>query len=282
MTMVLAPHRGAKTRAKAAHDADAPTPRSGGAAAPAAGLNRRPPSPAELIHHRTRGHMPKAKTHSGASKRFRVTGSGKIVRQKAGKRHLLEHKAEQAHPSSRRPHRRCRQRHRPRQEDAERLIRLDGRKPCRPTNFPRTNRNTFMARVKRAVNAQKKRRTVLKASKGYRGQRSRLYRKAKEQQLHSLTYAYRDRRARKGEFRKLWISRINAAARANDITYNRLIQGLKAARRRGGPQNLSRSPSAIRPRSPRWSRWPRRPCPRMSTRRRAKPPDTPHAKSPVG
>jgi len=86
-----------------------------------------------------------------------------------------------------------------------------------------------MARVKRAVNAHKKRRSVLKASKGYRGQRSRLYRKAKEQQLHSLNYAYRDRRARKGEFRKLWISRINAAARVNDITYNRLIQGLKAA-----------------------------------------------------
>ena len=86
-----------------------------------------------------------------------------------------------------------------------------------------------MARVKRAVNAHKKRRTILKASKGYRGQRSRLYRKAKEQQLHSLNYAYRDLRARKGEFRKLWISRINAAARANDITYNRLIQGLKAA-----------------------------------------------------
>ena len=83
--------------------------------------------------------------------------------------------------------------------------------------------------VKRALNAQKKRRTLLKASKGYRGQRSRLYRKAKEQQLHSLTYAYRDRRARKGDFRKLWITRINAAARANDITYNRLIQGLKAA-----------------------------------------------------
>ena len=86
-----------------------------------------------------------------------------------------------------------------------------------------------MARVKRAVNAQKKRRTILKASKGYRGQRSRLYRKAKEQQLHSLTYAYRDRRARKGEFRKLWISRINAAARANGMTYNRFMQGLKAS-----------------------------------------------------
>lgn len=86
-----------------------------------------------------------------------------------------------------------------------------------------------MARVKRAVNAQKKRRAILEASKGYRGQRSRLYRKAKEQQLHSMTYAYRDRKARKGEFRKLWIQRINAAARANDITYNRFIQGLKLA-----------------------------------------------------
>lgn len=86
-----------------------------------------------------------------------------------------------------------------------------------------------MARVKRAVNAQKKRRSVLEASKGYRGQRSRLYRKAKEQQLHSLTYAYRDRRARKGDFRKLWIARINAAARLNDITYNRFIQGLNLA-----------------------------------------------------
>ena len=86
-----------------------------------------------------------------------------------------------------------------------------------------------MARVKRALNAQKKRRTVLKASKGYRGQRSRLYRKAKEQVTHSLGYAYRDRRARKGDFRRLWIQRINAGARANGMTYNRFIQGLKAA-----------------------------------------------------
>src|SRR5258708_12884102 len=96
-----------------------------------------------------------------------------------------------------------------------------------------------MARVKRAVNAHKKRRSVLSASKGYRGQRSRLYRKAKEQQLHSLGYAYRDRRARKGEFRKLWISRINAAARSNDITYNRLIQGLKAAGAHVDRKNLA-------------------------------------------
>ncbi|MDO4911520.1 MAG: 50S ribosomal protein L20 [Corynebacterium sp.] len=86
-----------------------------------------------------------------------------------------------------------------------------------------------MARVKRSMNAKKKRREILNSAKGYRGQRSRLYRKAKEQWLHSMTYAFRDRRARKGEFRKLWIQRINAAARMNDITYNRLIQGLRLA-----------------------------------------------------
>ena len=86
-----------------------------------------------------------------------------------------------------------------------------------------------MARVKRAVNAQKKRRTTLERAAGYRGQRSRLYRKAKEQVTHSLVYAYRDRKARKGDFRKLWIQRINAASREQGLTYNRLIQGLKLA-----------------------------------------------------
>jgi large subunit ribosomal protein L20 len=86
-----------------------------------------------------------------------------------------------------------------------------------------------MARVKRAVNAHKKRRETLERASGYRGQRSRLYRKAKEQVTHSMVYAYRDRKARKGDFRQLWIQRINAAARANGMTYNRFIQGLKAA-----------------------------------------------------
>ena len=86
-----------------------------------------------------------------------------------------------------------------------------------------------MARVKRAVNAHKKRRTVLERASGYRGQRSRLYRKAKEQTLHSMAYAYRDRKDRKGAFRRLWIQRINAAARADGMTYNRFIQGLKIA-----------------------------------------------------
>jgi large subunit ribosomal protein L20 len=87
-----------------------------------------------------------------------------------------------------------------------------------------------VARVKRAVNAHKKRRVVLERASGYRGQRSRLYRKAKEQALHSMTYAYRDRKDRKGAFRRLWIQRINAAARADGMTYNRFIQGLKIAR----------------------------------------------------
>jgi large subunit ribosomal protein L20 len=86
-----------------------------------------------------------------------------------------------------------------------------------------------VARVKRAVNAQKKRREVLEQASGYRGQRSRLYRKAKEQVTHSLTYAYRDRKKRKGDFRRLWIQRINAAARQNGLTYNRFVQGLQLA-----------------------------------------------------
>ncbi|MEY2676120.1 MAG: hypothetical protein RIT51_508 [Actinomycetota bacterium] len=86
-----------------------------------------------------------------------------------------------------------------------------------------------MARVKNAVNANKKRRTILERAQGYRGQRSRLYRMAKQQQLHSLVYAFNDRKDKKGNFRRLWIQRINAAARANGMTYNRFIQGLNLA-----------------------------------------------------
>jgi large subunit ribosomal protein L20 len=86
-----------------------------------------------------------------------------------------------------------------------------------------------MARVKNAVNAHKKRRTILERAQGYRGQRSRLYRMAKQQQLHSLVYAFNDRKDKKGNFRRLWIQRINAASRANGLTYNRFIQGLNLA-----------------------------------------------------
>jgi len=86
-----------------------------------------------------------------------------------------------------------------------------------------------MARVKRAVQSKKHRRTTLERAKGYYGNKSRSYRAANEQVMHSMQYAYRDRRARKGEFRKLWIQRINAACRLNDISYSRFIAGLKAA-----------------------------------------------------
>lgn len=86
-----------------------------------------------------------------------------------------------------------------------------------------------MARVKRSVHSKKKRRAILERASGYSGQRSRSVRKANEQILHSLNYAFRDRRARKGEMRRLWIVRINAACRANDISYSRFVAGLKAA-----------------------------------------------------
>lgn len=86
-----------------------------------------------------------------------------------------------------------------------------------------------MARVKRAVHSKKHRRATLDRAKGYYGNKSRSYRAANEQVQHSLRYAYRDRRARKGEFRKLWIQRINAACRANGISYSRFINGLHTA-----------------------------------------------------
>ena|SRR5688500_12582178 len=86
-----------------------------------------------------------------------------------------------------------------------------------------------MARVKRAVNARKRHRSILEQAKGYYGNKSRSFRSANEQVMHSGQYAFRDRRARKGDFRQLWIQRINAAARQNGMSYSKLIAGLKAA-----------------------------------------------------
>ena len=86
-----------------------------------------------------------------------------------------------------------------------------------------------MARVKRAVHGRKHHRAVLEQAKGYYGNKSRTYRAANEQVMHSLQYAYRDRRARKGEFRSLWIQRINAAARIHGTSYSRFIAGLHQA-----------------------------------------------------
>jgi large subunit ribosomal protein L20 len=86
-----------------------------------------------------------------------------------------------------------------------------------------------MARVKRAVHGAKAKRTVMAQAKGYRASRSRHFRTANELVMHSLRYAYRDRRARKGDFRSLWIARINAGARSHGLTYNRFIAGLRHA-----------------------------------------------------
>ena len=127
-----------------------------------------------------------------------------------------------------------------------------------------------MARVKRAVNAHKKRRVTLERASGYRGQRSRLYRKAKEQVTHSLVYSYRDRKTKKGDFRKLWIQRINAASRANGLTYNRLIQGLKVAGVEVDRKILADLAVNDLPRSSCSSRPRRPPSPRTSTRPRSR------------
>jgi large subunit ribosomal protein L20 len=86
-----------------------------------------------------------------------------------------------------------------------------------------------MARVKRSIHAKKKRREILEKAKGYQGSRRKRYRVAKEQVMHSGMYAYRDRRDRKAQFRRLWIARINAATRPHGISYSRFINGLKTA-----------------------------------------------------
>lgn len=86
-----------------------------------------------------------------------------------------------------------------------------------------------MPRAKRATSAKRKHKKVLKLAKGYRGAQSRSYKSAKEQVMHSLAYSYRDRRTKKRNFRRLWIARINAAARLNGLSYSHFIRGLKAA-----------------------------------------------------
>src|SRR4051794_41828687 len=95
-----------------------------------------------------------------------------------------------------------------------------------------------MARVKRAVAAKKKRRQILERAQGYYGNKSRSVRAANEQVMRSGQYAFRDRRARKGEFRRLWIQRINAACRLKDLSYSRFIAGVNAAGIEGDPKIL--------------------------------------------
>ena len=213
--------------------------------------------------------MPKNKTHSGASKRFRVTGSGKIRREKAGMRHNLEKKPSKVT-------RRMSGTTEVAKADVKRAKKLLGllspdSRPRRPHDSPRQHQGvTTVARVKRAVNAQKKRRVILERAAGYRGQRSRLYRKAKEQVTHSLVYSYRDRAQEQGRLPQA----VDPADQRRRPRQRHDLQPLHP-----GPaawpasRSTARSwptwPSTTRRRSPRSSRPPRPPCPRTSTRPKA-------------
>ncbi len=156
--------------------------------------------------------MPKMKTHSGAKKRFKLTGSGKLTRRHGMRSHILEKKT----PKRKRAFRS--------DQPVEPLTRSSSR-ACSGC----AEGETAMTRVKRSVHARKKRRKVLSQASGYWGLKSKVYRRAKEQVQHSLQYAYRDRRVRKRDFRRLWIVRINAAARLHGLSYSQLINGLKRA-----------------------------------------------------
>ena len=149
------------------------------------------------------------KTHSGAKKRFKLTATGKVRGRHAFSTHILEKKSPKrkrhfAEPAVISKH------------DEPRVKKLLGSE-------------ALMTRVKRSVHARKKRRATLALAKGYRGDASRHYRAAKEAVLKADQYRYRDRRNRKRDFRRLWITRINAAARQNDMSYSQLMHGLQLA-----------------------------------------------------
>ena len=164
--------------------------------------------------------MPKMKTHSGAKKRFKLTANGKVRARHAFTSHILEKKSPKRKrrdepPADLNDH------------DAPRVKKLLGTKGK-------------MTRVKRSVHARKKRRATLERTKGYRGEANSNYKRAKEALIKADPYAYRDRRNRKRDFRRLWITRINAAARQNGMTYATFIHGLQAGRHRARPQDPRR------------------------------------------
>ena len=153
--------------------------------------------------------MPKMKTHSGAKKRFKVTGGGKVKARHAFTSHILEKKSPKRKRQLGKPAILVRRRHQARQAAA--------------------GGEDQVTRVKRSVNARKKRRATLERAKGYRGDAHAHYRHAKEAVMKADAYAYRDRRNRKRDFRRLWITRINAAARLNGMSYGTFIHGLALA-----------------------------------------------------
>src|SRR3712207_3348710 len=116
-----------------------------------------------------------------------------------------------------------------------------------------------MTRVKRSIHAKKKRRAVLERAKGFRGGANSHYKQAKEAVIKAETYAYRDRRNRKRDFRRLWVTRINAAARQNGMNYNQFIHGIQLAGIELDARSSRTSPSAIPRRSPASPRPPRTP-----------------------
>ena len=164
--------------------------------------------------------MPKMKTHRGAAKRFKVTGTGKI---RAARR-----SATTCSSTS------------PRAAPAGSAAWPRSPAATRSASSACSGEVDAMARVKRSVNGKKHRRAILEEAQGYTGSRSRHFRKANEQVMHSLRYAYRDRRARKGEFRRLWIVRINAACREHDIVVLAVHRRAEGRRGRRRPQDARR------------------------------------------
>ena len=152
--------------------------------------------------------MPKMKTHSGAKKRFKLTAKGKVRGRHAFTSHILEKKSPKRKRHHGNPGRDLRSRRPAHQEAAG---------------------GGQVTRVKRSVHAKKKRREVLEQTRGFRGQANHNYRRAKEALLKADQYRYRDRRNRKRDFRRLWITRINAAARQNDLSYSQFMHGLQLA-----------------------------------------------------
>ena len=144
--------------------------------------------------------MPKMKSHSGAKKRFKKTGTGKLQARHAFSSHILEKKS---------PKR-------------KRSFRLD-------REISKAREERPMTRVKRSVHAKKKRRATLELTKGFRGEANSNYKRAKEALMKADSYAYRDRRNKKRDFRRLWVTRINAAARQEGMTYATFIHGMKLA-----------------------------------------------------
>ena len=164
--------------------------------------------------------MPKMKTHSGAKKRFKLTANGKVRGRHAFSSHILEKKSPKRKRGFRKPSRDL------------------------PTTTRRASRSCWEAaqvtRVKRSVHAQKKRRATLERAKGFRGEAHSNYRRAKEAVMKADSYAYRDRRNRKRDFRRLWITRINAAARQNGMSYGTVHARPEAGRHRARPQGAGR------------------------------------------